>query len=76
MADRIRVDTNEELADVLEALGTPDAFIVVLGDVGKEYGYEIEHNRDGGWWFWTAPRVVEIPDLNQTEEYTKEREAA
>lgn len=76
--DRIRVDTNEELADVLDALGTDDAFVIVLGSIGNEYGYEIEHEQqeDGGWWFWTAPRVVEIPDLNETEEYTSEREAA
>ena len=76
---KIRVTGLEELATVsaaLRALGAIVGTETVLGSVGGEYAYEIpyEGESDPDDEMWTAPRIVEIPEL-ETMEVTKEMAA-
>lgn len=75
----IRAVGLEELATLkasLRALGAIVGAETVLGSVGGEYAYEIPYEAEGdpNDEMWTAPRIVEIPEL-ETMEVTKEMAA-
>lgn len=82
MMSTLRAVGLDELATVkaaLIALGATVYTETVCGSVGSEYAYEIPYEAEGDdpeGWAWVPPRVTEFPDLNATEEYTKEWEAA
>lgn len=75
----VGIDEMNAVVSSLLVLGATVYPVTVLGSVGGEYAYEIPYEAEGddeSDWMWTAPRVTEFPDLNATEEYTKEWEAA
>lgn len=84
----VGLDELETVTNALRTLGATGITVDVLGSVGHEYAYAVGYEAESGddyevesgnaddWMFTMPPRVTEFPDLNQTEEYTKEREAA